>query len=408
MLLTGGTTPWKYLNTEPISTYPLLEEQIKCEVLVVGGGISGALMAYVLNKQGVDTVLLEKERVCGGSTSANTGLLQFSNDCTLTDLIQQFDDHRGTSFYQMCSNAVRRLTDIANSLSRDSGLIPRSSLYYASTPDDAGMLRQEYDLLKRKGFDVEYWSREDMKANFPFSKEAAIYAHGDAEVDPYRFGHHLLHDASHDGLRIFENSEVTETRYTDRDVTVMTGQGSVLAQKVIWATGYTIQEWKPDHNAELLNTYAILTEPVPDLSSWYERALLWETNRPYLYFRTTPDQRIIAGGLDEPLPASGKPEEYAEIRGQKLLKEVRQLFPNLADLRIACSWAGVFASTKDGIPLIGRHPRYPHSYFIEVYGGNGTVYSMIAADLLAETIAGREPEELKWFSLTRPVDLKVI
>ena len=70
----------------------------------------------------------------------------------------------------------------------------------------------------------------------------------------------------------------------------------------------------------------------------------------------------------------------------------------MTDLKIACSWAGVFATTKDGIPLIGRHPKYPHSYFIEVYGGNGTVYSMIAADLLGETIAGREPEELKWFS----------
>ncbi|GAA0850054.1 NAD(P)/FAD-dependent oxidoreductase [Paenibacillus glucanolyticus] len=408
MLLTGGTTPWKFLNTEPVKKYPPLTEQMKCEVLVIGGGISGALMAYVLNKQGVDTILLEKRRVCGGSTSANTGLLQFSNDCTLTDLIRQFDDHRGTSFYKMCSHAVRRLTDIANSLSRDSGLIPRSSLYYASTPQDVGMLRHEYDLLKRRGFDVEYWNRDDIKAHFPFSKEAAIYTHGDAEVDPYRLGHHLLQDASQDGLRIYENSEVTDTRYTDSDVTVITDQGSVLAQKVIWATGYTIQEWKPDHNAELLNTYAILTEPVADLSSWYERSFLWETNRPYLYFRTTPDQRIIAGGLDEALPPSGKPEEYAEVRGRRLLDEIQQLFPHLADLRIACSWAGVFASTKDGIPLIGKHPKYPHSYFIEVYGGNGTVYSMIAADLLAETIAGREPEELKWFSLTRPIDLKII
>ncbi|MGV2805981.1 FAD-dependent oxidoreductase, partial [Clostridium perfringens] len=159
-----------------------------------------------------------------------------------------------------------------------------------------GMLRHEYDLLKRKGFDVEYWSREHVKAKFPFSKEAAIYTRGDAEVDPYRFGHNLLQDAWEHGLRIYENSEVKETRYTDSDVTVLTDEGSVLARNVIWATGYSTQEWKPDYQAELLNTYAILTEPVSDLSSWYERAFIWETNRPYLYFRTTPDQRIIAGG----------------------------------------------------------------------------------------------------------------
>jgi len=401
MLLTGGTTPWSYLNTESIKEYPILTDHLSCDALVIGGGISGALMTYVLSKQGVNTILLDKGRICAGSTSANTGLLQFMNDNSLTELIRQFGEHRGTSIYKLCKRGVRRISDIANQLSRDSDLIPRSSLYYASTPEVAGMLKNEYELLKRKGFDVEYWSREEIEANFPFSKEAAIYSYGDAEVDPYRFGHNLILDAHAHGARIFEHSEAIETRYTNSDVTVTTEYGSVVAKNVIWATGYSTQDWKPDPQAELLNTYAILTEPVSDLSAWHDRALIWETSRPYLYFRTTPDQRIIAGGLDEPLPPSGRPEEYAETRGQRLLHEVQKLFPHLTDLNIACHWAGVFASTKDGIPLIGRHPQYPHSYFIEVYGGNGTVYSMMAADLLAETIAGREPEELKWFSLLR-------
>ncbi|GAB6926811.1 FAD-dependent oxidoreductase [Paenibacillus sp. JCM 10914] len=407
MLLTGGITPWKYLNTEPVRSYPTLTESIRCDVVVIGGGISGALMAYVLNKSGVDTVLLEKRNVCEGSTSANTGLLQFSNDNSLTELIKQFDDHRGTTFYKMCRTAVKRLATIAGELSTDPSFFPRASLYYASSPDDAGMIRQEYDLLKRKGFEVEYWDRQRIKSAFPFSKEAAIYTYGDADVDPYRFGHALLHEASLNGLRIYEHSEVDHILYTKDDATLYTNNSSyVLAQQVIWATGYLTQEWKPDNQAILKNTYAILTEPVPDLSSWYEKSLLWETARPYLYFRTTPDQRIIAGGLDEPLPPSGRPEQYAAVRGQQLLEEIRRLFPNLNDrLKIACSWAGMFASTKDGIPLIGRHPEYPHSFFIEVYGGNGTVYSMIAADLLAQTITGKEPEELSWFSLTRSVEL---
>lgn len=82
------------------------------------------------------------------------------------------------------------------------------------------------------------------------------------------------------------------------------------------------------------------------------------------------------------------------------------MFPKLEGVRMACAWAGIFASTKDGMPLIGCHPEYPNSYFMEVYGGNGTVFSMIAAELLAEAIAGREPEALAWLSLTRPVEIK--
>ncbi|WP_342576496.1 FAD-dependent oxidoreductase [Paenibacillus sp. FSL M8-0142] len=406
MILTGGTTPWTFLHNEPVAKYPRLEDKIHCDVLVIGGGISGAAMAYVLTKQGVDTVLLEKGRVCGGSTSANAGLLQFANDRMLSELIQQFNEQQGKAFYRMCKDAVNRLSDIAGELSIDSSFTERNSLYYASTPEDAGKLRHEYDILKRCGFDVEYWDRERIKAAFPFAKEAALYTRGDAEVNPYLLGHGMLKDASLQGLRIYEESEVLNCLYTDSSVVAHTQRGAVTAKQAVWAGGYAMQDWKPDRQVVLTNTYAIMTEPVSDLSSWHDQALLWESGKPYLYFRTTPDHRIMAGGLDEPPPSSGRPDQFIKERSARLLKEIGRMFPKLEGVRMACAWAGIFASTKDGMPLIGCHPEYPNSYFMEVYGGNGTVFSMIAAELLAEAIAGREPEALAWLSLTRPVEIK--
>lgn len=406
MILTGGTTPWTFLHNEPVAIYPRLEHKVHCDVLVIGGGISGAAMAYVLTKQGANTVLLEKERVCSGSTSANAGLLQFANDRMLSELIQQFNEQQGKAFYRMCKDAVKRLSVIAGELSIDSSFTERNSLYYASKPEDAGKLRHEYDVLKRCGFDVEYWDRERIRTAFPFAKEAALYTRGDAEVNPYLLGHGMLKDASLQGLRVYEDSEVLHCIDAGSSVTAYTQLGAVTAKKAVWAGGYAMQDWKRDRQVVLTNTYAIMTEPVSDLSSWYERALLWESGKPYLYFRTTQDHRIMAGGLDEPPPSSGKPDQFIAERGGRLLKEIGRLFPELAEVKMACAWAGIFASTKDGLPLIGPHPKYPNSYFMEVYGGNGTVFSMIAAELLAEAIAGREPEELAWLSLTRPVEVQ--
>lgn len=165
--------------------------------------------------------------------------------------------------------------------------------------------------------------------------------------------------------------------------------------------GYETQEMKKDRGAELINTYAIKTRPLAKLPKWHEQSLIWETARPYLYFRTTPDGCIIAGGKDEQLTDPERREVRVLSQCRQLLEEVAALFPEAKGVETEYAWGALFGTTRDGLPLIGPHPDYPHSYFIEGYGGNGTVYSLIAAELLADTLAGRHRPELELFSLTR-------
>lgn len=408
MKLREGNAPWRGLDTNEYNLkHSRLEDNQSCDVVIIGGGMSGAITSYVLSKQGTDTILLEQEEIGSGSSSANTGLLQYMNDDMLTQLIQTFGEQKGVGFYKLCENAVERLSQIASNLSFDAEFRRRSSLYYASDDKDAGKIRTEFDNLSRHGFQVEYWDRDRIKSFFPFSKSAALYTPRDAEVNPYKMVQALIYDAVKQGLKVYEHSEVEHVDYSENDVTVKTKSGSVKAKTIIWAAGYAAQEWKPDRLANLDSTYAIMTQPVEDLSSWYERALVWETKRPYLYMRTTLDNRIVVGGLDESLTDKGLSQEKITENGQKLLKKVQDLFPTLGNISISHAWAGVFGTSKDGAPMIGRHPEYPHSYFIEGYGGNGTVYSMIAADLLAEAVTGKEPDVLSWFSFTRPLKTNV-
>lgn len=406
MKLREGKSPWSSLDIKHLK-HPQLEDKQSCEVVVIGGGMSGAITSYVLSRQGVSTIMLEQERIGSGSSSANTGLFQFMNDDPLTELIEIHGEQKAVGFYKLCEKAVQSLSEIADNLSLDTEFRQRSSLYYASSEEDAAMIRNEYNTLSKYGFKVEYWDQERIQSSFPFSKSAAIYTPNDAEANPLKLVQGLIHDAVKQGLKVFENSGVEKVDYSDQGVAVFTKHGQVEAKTIIWATGYDTQEWKPDKLASLDSTYAIMTEPVHDLSSWYERALIWETNRPYLYMRTTVDNRIVVGGLDERLTNVGMSHDKTEINGQKLLRKLQEHFPTLGDISIAHSWAGVFATSKDGAPMIGRHPHYPHSYFIEGYGGNGTVYSMLAADLLADAVSGKEPDVLNWFSITRPLKSKV-
>lgn len=400
MNLNSGNTPWKDTLKNP-PAYPILEDTVRCDCLVVGAGMGGAMTSYLLSLNGAKTILIEKRQVGGGSSHANTGLLQISNDKSLTSCMNTFGPQKGLLFYKLCQTAVRRILALSDKLDIDPQIIPRSSLLYASTSADVPALQEEFEQLVANGFDAEFWEKDKISSVYSFSKPAAIYSRGDAEVNPYRITHSLIAKAASNGVHVYEHTEARRYEFMDDGVVCHTEKGKIFAKNVIFAMGYETQELKKDRGAELINTYAIMTKPVKVLPKWHERSLIWETARPYLYFRTTPDGRIIAGGKDEHLTDSKQREIRVISQSQRLLEELEALFPEIKGIELEYTWGAVFGSTRDGLPYIGPHPKYPHCYFIEGYGGNGTVYSMIAAELLTDTIAGKQRHELDLFSLTR-------
>ncbi|MGZ9583446.1 NAD(P)/FAD-dependent oxidoreductase [Paenibacillus marinisediminis] len=403
MDLKSGTFPW--IGTlEPKYTYPTLDEDLKCDTVIIGGGMSGAILAYELSKQGQQVVLLEKHAIGTGSSSANTGLLQFCNDKSISSCIHTFGEKHGIRFYQLCKEAIDKLIALKDELLFDTQLILRSSLYYASCEDHVKLLKQDYDILVRNGFPVEWWNAEDVERSFGFKKPAAIVSHGDAEVNAFRFIHALLLTAvKRYGLRVYEHSKVNRRTNTADSIVVTTdGRHHVTAQHAIFAMGYETQELKRDRNAKLESTFAIMSEPIEGLDQvWHERMLIWETARPYLYMRTTPDHRIVAGGLDESTMNPAERDRMLPQKAKLLEQEVMKLFPSLAPIRFSHAWSAVFCSTHDGYPYIGAHPDYPRCYFIEPYGGNGTVYCMIAAEIIPALVTQGNHPDADLFRLDR-------
>ncbi|MCA1031254.1 FAD-binding oxidoreductase [Bacillus timonensis] len=385
MILTSGQLFWLKTLPNPPS-YPTLEEDIECDVLVVGGGVSGGHCAHYLNKAGCKVVVIDKRKIGLGSTSANTGLLQFMNDKMLSTIINSFGMEIGLRHYQLCREAISKLKDIGKQFNLDPQFYERNSLYYATSPDDVSKILLEYQLLKEQKFEVDYLSKHDILKLFSFSKPAALFCKDDAEVNPFRYVHGLFQKMEERHVRIFEQTELKKIAHYKNEVIAITNtQKKIRAKKVIFAAGYEAQETRREKNAVLTSSFAIVTNPVSDLSTWHERSLIWETARPYLYFRTTSDKRIIAGGLDIPTTDPIELENKQITKAEMLLKEVKNLFPQL-QLRVDFSWSAVFGSTHDGLPMIAEYEQYPNCYFVLVYGGNGTVYSQFLAEILADVI----------------------
>lgn len=386
----------------PVPQYPTVVEEMKCEVLVVGGGIGGALSAHLLAKQGVDAILVERGQIASGSSLVSTGLLQYASDKMLTSCIHTFGESPALHFYRLSQQALERLKQISAELREDERLTERSSVYLASSEQDATKLREEYEALQRFGFPAEWWTPGVIAEKFPFRYPGAIYTPGDAEMNPFAFVHGLLCRASRQGVQVFEHSPVRGYEHAEGGrIRWRCGEGSVSAKHVIWATGYETQQFKKESGASLTVSYAIVTEPVNKAEIWYENSLIWETARPYLYMRTTRDGRIITGGLDESLPPRGLQEGRENHQSKVLLEELYRLFPEYRSLSSAYAWGAVFGETRDGLPYIGPHPDFPGVYFLEGYGGNGTICNTIAAEMIVDTLTGTRRQDMAMFSLTR-------
>jgi glycine/D-amino acid oxidase-like deaminating enzyme len=400
MDLTSGSPFWP-IKSGLLCTYPPLLRDVTCDVAVIGGGITGALVAYHLVKAGVDTLLLDKRDIGFGSTAASTGLLQYENDVPLHRLIRQVGERNAVRSYMLSLEAVKKFETLAGVLDQHCGFARRETLYAASTRRDLPGLRAEYETRRRAGFAVEWWTKTELARETSLPHWGAILGKDAAEVDTYRFTNGLLAAARRKGLRAFDRTAVTKYNLRPRGVELLTARGSrVRARKVVMATGYEALADLSGTPTALHSTYAIISEPLTNFTGWPRQRLIWETARPYLYLRSTDDGRAIIGGYDEPFRDPVRRDRLLAKKTRLLARRFKHLFPKI-DFEIAYAWTGTFAETPDGLPYIGGHPAFPGAYFALGYGGNGITYGLIAAEIITDLVLGRKNSDAQIFRFDR-------
>jgi glycine/D-amino acid oxidase-like deaminating enzyme len=368
-------------------------------VAILGGGITGALLAERLAAAGTDVLLLDKRDIGQGSTCASTALLQYELDTELTDLAVTLGEERAARCWRLGVEAIDELDELVRSLPVDCGFARRPSLYRASRRRHVSPLRAECELRQRLGFSVEWWDAERLSETC-FPAPGAIYSQGDGEVDAYHLTHAILARAMQHGARVHDRTLVTRVE-PDGDLLRLTSdRGVVTSCEVVYCTGYESAEHLPHPIGRLKSTYALATEPCCDIPRWPERCLVWETSRPYTYLRRTADDRIIIGGEDTPFATDHQQERLLARKTRALELKLKQLFPELP-LETAFAWAGVFGESEDGLPYIGSPPGKPHAWFAMGYGGNGITFSLIAVRVLADLLLGRPNADAELFRFER-------
>jgi glycine/D-amino acid oxidase-like deaminating enzyme len=401
MDLTSGYPFWQ-VNDGLIATYPRLDADLTCRVAVIGGGITGALVAHHLTDAGLETIVLDKRDVGSGSTAASTALLQYEIDTTLNDLTRMRGADHASRAYLACRAAIGKLETLASRVSSQSAFQRKKSLYLASRKRDRKILRTEWEMRRAIGIEVDWLEEDDIGARFSFRRPAALLSHDAAQVDAYAFTHALLHDASVRGLRVFDRTVVDRVDATAKGVTIRTADGCVVrAGHIVFATGYESHTFLRHTVARLISTYAVASEPLPAFDGWGEdQCLIWEHARPYLYLRTTLDGRVMVGGEDEDFRNPARRDRLIGRKAERLTERFRELFPDIP-MEVEFAWAGTFGETDDGLAYIGQHEDWPSAYFALGYGGNGITFSLLAAEIIRDALLGRNNDDAELFRFDR-------
>lgn len=401
MDLTSNEPFWLVKNGL-VNTYPSLKEDIITEVLIVGGGITGALMAHQCMEDGYQTTLIDRREIANGSSSATTSMLQYEIDVPLYKLTELIGKEGAEANYLAGIESINEIEALVKKIKSSCGFEKKESLLYAAFKKDIPDLEKEFEARKACGLDVKWLSDEEIQQKYQLHHaHAGILTQQGGSIDAFRFAHDLLQYNIQRGLKVFDKTNLVSTKYHSKNVELKTNFGNTVeAQSVIYCTGYESTEMIKEDFVKLLSTYVIIGEPNQKDQKLIQDTLFWDTASPYLYMRTTADHRLLVGGEDEDFVSAKKRDQQITAKSKKLQQKIERIFPNY-NFRRDFAWAGTFGETKDGLPYIGVHPDFKKSYFLLGFGGNGITFSVLGKNVISCMLKGEEHPLQNYFKFKR-------
>lgn len=378
-------------------------ENLKCDALVVGAGITGSLAAERLTRQGLDVILIDRELPGHGSTAVSTSMLLWEIDRPLRELAEIYGLERASRVYRASFEAVSGLQSLVRQLDIGCEFRDKHSLYLAAGESNSALM-DEHRLRARAGLPGEFLDHGVLLDNFGIARAGAIFSPGAADADPVQLADGMLAAAMTRGARLFE-AEATSFDAGGRTVMVrLANDREIEARAVVLATGYVMPDIVHCAVHKVSSSWAIATAPQPQ-NIWKADALIWEDATDYLYARSTRAGRIIIGGEDS--SEIVEPEARDRLIPEKsraLVQKLKALWPP-AKPDVEFRWAGTFDTTSDGLPLIGPVPGNPGVYAAYGYGGNGITFSYLAACIIGDLLAGKSSPLLRDFAIDRDPEI---
>ena len=390
--------PYFCFSDSQIKQYPYLKKDLSCEVLIIGGGIDGAIANFYLSQK-YDVVLVDKGRLGYACTSCATALLEYQLDEFAKDLKKYLNKQEVVMAYQMGLNAIQKIKKFIAKYGNFCNFNLRPTFLFTNSCWSVKNMVSEFEFRKNNGFDCELFTSKNNPFSFPI--KCGIYCkNGGGEFNPYLFEKQMIENSSNQN-NIYENTHIIQLiKQKDGYIAITNFGEKIYCKKVIVATGFN---WELIHKEDLCErfvSYSIVTEPLKDFS-WYNKALIHDESEPYHYMRLLDDGRIIFGGEDTKFKQKLISEKKANKKYNQLTKDLIKLFPELKNINIDYKFCGAFGTTNNNLGLIGESTIDKDILLFISCGANGIINAMAGIEVIDDILSGNQNKLQKIFSPKR-------
>lgn len=384
-----------------LHSYPSLRENKTTEILVIGGGITGALVSNALVEAGYDVLLIDKRDIAMGSSSATTSMLQYEIDTPLYKLSEMIGEEGAVRCYKAGIESIQRLRDLITRQDIDCGFRMQKSLYLAHNKKASEWLKKEYKIRDKHKLGVAWLDADEVKRKYGIVSHGAIFSEVAASIDAYQLAHGLIRRSARKGMQVYDQTGIETINTSKGKPTATLKDGHTIeADKIICCTGFESTGLLKEKIADLFYTYAIISEQGIKLNENIQNTLVWDTNHPYIYMRTTEDGRLLVGGEDSSINFQLFQQKIKERKSARLIEKLKNMMPDTEFIR-DFSWAGTFGSTKDGLPYIGKSEEYENTFFVLGFGGNGITFSVQGMEMILNFLKGESHPLAEYYRFGR-------
>ena len=348
---------WNETVTRP--EFPTLESDTETDVLIIGGGIAGILTAYFLQQNDVPYILVEKDRICGGTTGNTTAKITFQHGLCYHKMLQSSGLERADMYLQANRMAFGKYAALCREI--DCGYEIKNNYVYAT--DDRQKLEDEISALSKIGYNAVF--AKDLP--LPIKTVGAVCFEDQAQFHPLRFLYAIAK-----GLNIYEHTFVREMEGT----TAVTDRARISAGKVIVTTHFPMINKHRSYFLKLYQhrSYVTALENAQNVDGMYV-----DESRTGFSFRNYGDLLLLGGGGHRTGKSGGNWDELRQF--------AREQYPHAAERYF---WAAQDCMSLDHIPYIGRYSKNTADlYTASGFNKWGMTGAMLSAVLLSDRICGR-------------------
>jgi glycine/D-amino acid oxidase-like deaminating enzyme len=400
-----GESPW--IHEFPRARrpdFPRLRGEHTCDVVIVGGGLTGCAAAYACAMAGLRPLVIEADRVGQGSAGRSAGLLLADPGPLFRDVVGSHGLRAARRVFETWARGASDGAALLKRLKVPRGVTALSDVM-ASLRGDDKQLARELAARDEAGLPARWLPERQARTATNLDTHAALRVPYGFGVDPLQACVVVATAAARRGAAFFEKSQVRKVKALRKSVEVTTADAIVRAETVIVTTGIATAEFGPlRRHFKRRETYLVMTAPVPAAVRKQlapADATVRDMRTPHHRVRWTADQRLIVSGADQDETPSRKRDALLVQRTGQLMYELLMMYPAISGLQPQYGWHLPYGETADGLMYIGPHRNYPHHLFALGGGGDSISGAFVAARILARAVRGQVDKADEVFGWTR-------